>query len=173
MTIDDFFLFFLSPTWQNIIAILKPLGLLAIFIFLLAIIWALTKSKWLYWYVIWDSEDFWKGAPVPFQKKARETWQQIKKQLLSKKESDWKKAIIDGERIVQDVLLKMGYKGMNIKEKLETATKVQIPNIEELSTASEIYENIISNPDYRITRDRAASVVKAFEDFLEYFEYLS
>jgi len=172
MSIEDIYLFFLSQTWQNVVAILKPACLLAIVIFLLTLIWVFTKSKWLYWYLIWDSQDFVRGAPVPFQKKAQETWNKIKKKLSSKKEADWKLAIIEGEKIVEDVLFKMGYKGKNIKEKLEFATKAQIPNLESLSSSAEIYENIISAPDYRISRDKAAEVIKALEEFLKYFEYL-
>ena len=172
MSIEDIYLFFFSQTWENIISILKPISLLTIFIFLLTIIWVLAKSKWLYWYLIWDSQDFWRGAPVPFQKKTQETWEKIKKKLSSKKEADWKLGIVEGARIVEDVLLKMGYKGRNIREKLEAATKVQIPNIEELSAAAEIHGNIVSNPDYRITREKAREVIKAFEEFLRYFEYL-
>ena len=96
----------------------------------------------------------------------------IKKKLSSKKEADWKFAIIEGEKIVEDVLFKMGYKGRTIEEKLETATKAQIPNLEELSVAAEIYENIVSDPDYKITREKAVQVINAFEEFLKYFEYL-
>jgi len=172
MSIEDIYLFFISQTWQNIVSVLKPVCLLAIFIFLLGILWALTKSKWLYWYFIWDSEDFWQGAPVPFYKKTQEIWGKIKKRLSSRKEAGWKSAIIEGEKIVEDVLLKMGYKGRTIEEKLETATKAQIPNIEELSVAAEIYENTISDPDYRVTREKAIEVLHAFEEFLKYFEYL-
>jgi len=172
MSIEDFYLFFFSQTWQNIISVLKPVCLLAITIFLLVILWVFTKSKWLYWYFIWDSQDFIRGAPVPFYKKTQETWMKIKKKLSSKKEADWKFAIIEGEKIVEDVLFKMGYKGRTIEEKLETATKAQIPNLEELSVAAEIYENIVSDPDYKITREKAVQVINAFEEFLKYFEYL-
>ena len=172
MSIEDIYLFFLSQTWQNVVAILRPVCLLAIVIFLLTILWVFAKSRWLYWYVIWDSQDFVEGTPVPFQKKAQEAWNNIKKKLLSKKESDWKLAIIEGEKIVEDVLFKMGYQGKNIKGKLEFATKAQIPNLESLSAAAEIYENVFSSPDYRITREKAIEVIKAFEEFLKYFEYL-
>lgn len=172
MSIEDIFLFFLSPAWQNIVSILKPVCLLAIVIFLLAILWVMTKSKWLYWYFIWDSQDLLHGEPAQFSKKAQEAWSNIRKKALSRKEAEQRVGIREGEKIVEDVLFKMGYKGDTMREKLEAATEAQIPNLEELSVAAEIYNNIVSNPDYRVTRDQARSVFNAFENFLKYFEYL-
>jgi len=172
MSIEDIYLFFLSPTWENIVSLLKPVCLMAIFIFLLAILWALTKSKWLFWYVIWDSQDFFRGEPAPFSKKTQETWKRIKKKLLSKEEADWRSAVIEGGDIAKEVLSKMGYKGRTIKEKLETATKAQIPNIEKLAIAGEVYKNTVSNPAYKVTKEQTRETFNAFEQFLKYFEYL-
>lgn len=170
--LENIYLFFFSETWQGIVSILKPVCLLAIFIFLLAIIWALAKSPWLNWYVIWDSQDFLRGEPVPFQKKTQLIWKKIKKELASRKATQWKLAVIEGGKIVEDVLFKMGYKGKNIKEKLETATEAQIPNLKDLMAGAEIYDHVLSDPDYKLDRREAVFVLQAFEEFLEYFEYL-
>jgi hypothetical protein len=172
MSLEDFFLFFHSELWENLVSTLKPTCLLAILLFLLAIIWALTKSSWLYWYVTEDAKDFRRGAPVPLQKKAQQKWNKIKKRLRSKKEANWKLAIIEGEEIVEDLLLKMGYKAKDLRSRLSLASEAQIPNLKDLLDASEVYEGILADPDYKLPLKKAEEVLNIFEEFLKYYQYL-
>jgi len=170
--IEDFFLFFQSQLWQTIVSILKPVCFVAILIFLSAIIWSLKKSSWLYWYITEDIKDFIRGSPIPLQEKSKKRWNKIKKRMKSKREGNWKLAVIEGGEVVEDVLLKMGYKGKSIKARLATATEAQIPNLKDLLEAGEIYEHVISDPDFQLTREKAEKVLNIFEEFLRYFEYL-
>ena len=62
--IESLYLFFESESFNNIVSILQPVCILAILLFIGAIIWALWKSTWLYWYVSWDFADFIHGGPV-------------------------------------------------------------------------------------------------------------
>jgi hypothetical protein len=170
--IENIYLFFLSQTWEDITFLLKPACLLAITVFLLAIIWALSKSSWLYWYVTEDAKDFKRGSPVPLQKKAQKKWRAIKKRIESEKEANWKLAVIEGEEIVEDLLIKIGYQGKDIKRRLEKATESQIPNLKDLFDAVEIYNSILADPDYKLTKEKAKETLSAFEEYLRHLQYL-
>ena len=170
--IEDFYLFFLSSTWENIISILKITCFLAIFLFLLAIVWVLKRSTWLYWRITEDLKDFKEGTPVPLLKKTQEGWCKIKRRLSSKKEANWKLAVMEGGGIVEDILLKIGYKEKDMRSRLSLATEAQIPNLRDLLGAAEIYSSILADSDYKITRKKAEEVLDVFEKFLRYFEYL-
>lgn len=172
MSLDDFFLFFQSEITQNILAILKPTSFLAIIIFLSAIIWSLKKSPWLYWYFTEDAKDFFRGGPIPLERKARIKWQKIKKRLKSKKEDEWKLAVIEGAEIVEEVFVRMGYKAENLRARLSLVVEGQIPNLKDLFSACEVYENIISDPDYKLEKKGAQDTIGIFEEFLKYFNYL-
>lgn len=169
---EDFFLFFSSDLWQNIISILKPLSFLAIFIFIWVIIWTLRKSPLVDWYIRTDAEDFFGGGPYGVEKKAQAKWKKIEKRLKSKQESDWKLAIIEGEEIVSEVLFEMGYQGEDIGKQLKGASEVHIPHLKSLLKASEVYSNIISDPDYALKKEESEEIIKNFKDFLKNFEYL-
>ena len=169
---EDFYLFFLTSTWENVISILKITCFLAIFLFLFAITWILKRSTWLYWRVTEDLKDFKEGTPVPLFKKTQEGWRKIKKRSSSKKEANWKLAVAEGGGIVEDILLKIGYKEKDMRSRLSLATEAQIPNLKDLFGAAEIYNSVITDSDYKLTKKKAEEVLNVFEEFLKYFEYL-
>ncbi|HRR39573.1 MAG TPA: hypothetical protein P5570_02340 [Candidatus Paceibacterota bacterium] len=173
MSIEDFFLFFNTQLWENLESVLKPTAFIAIVIFIWAIVWALKKSSWIYWYITADAQEFMRGAPVPLQKKAQQQWKKIKKRLKSRKEANWKLAVIEGGEIVDDLLLRMGYKANGMKARLTLANEAQISNLDELTSAAEVYEGIIADPDYELSHQKAEETLRAFEKFLKNYQYLN
>jgi len=172
MKLEDFLLFFQSDLFQETIFVIKILSFIAIFIFISAIIWGLKKSSWLYWHITADSRDFWRGSPFPFKKEAQKRWRKVKKKLASKKESNWKLAVIEATEIVEEVLVRMGYKAETLRKRLDLATPAQIPNLKEMKKVASIYEKVISDPDYKLEKKNAEKLIEVFEKFLRYVEYL-
>ncbi len=172
MSFEDFFLFFRSELWENLASILNPTSILLIVFFLVVIIWALAKSSWLEVYIFADAREFKKGSPIPLEKKAQQNWQKIKKRLQSTKEANWKMAVLEGEEIVEELLLKMGYKAKDFRSRLLLADEAQIPNFKDLLEAAEVYEGILNDPDYKLSRHDAEKVLNTFEEFLKYYQYL-
>lgn len=171
--IEDFYLFFTSPeTWENIISILRITCYFAIFLFIFALAWVFKKSNWLYWHLTEDIKEVMEGSPVPLFKKTQKGWQKIKKRLSSKKEANWKLAVMEGGEIVEDILLKIGYKERDMRSKLSLADEAQMPNLKELLDASDVYGSVLEDSDYELTRKKTEEVLKVFEKFLKDFEYL-
>lgn len=169
---EPLYLFFQSEAFQNIVSILKPVCIFAIFIFSGVVIWAMIKSPWLYWYVSADFSDFKSGGPVEPETIVQKKWKKIKKRLESPSHANWKLAIIESEELVEDTLEKMGYKGEGIREKLKNVDPGVITNLNNLISSYDIFINILAEPDYQITKDRAIKIVSAFEDVLKEFELL-
>lgn len=168
--------FFQSPVLQealkNIINILKLTSFLAMAIFLGIIIWALWKSSWLKWYIIWDVQNFIRGGPRVFQRTTQKKWQKIKNRLKSSDETSWKLAVLEAAKIVERVATLIGLKGEFLKDKFLIAAPIQVPNLEKLIPHSEIYHNILVDPNYKLSQDKAIEIISDFEDFLEYYQYL-
>jgi hypothetical protein len=161
-----------AELWTNIFNILKPLSFIAIAIFTGIIIWALRKSTWSYYYISLDLGTFFKGTPKDSENKFGRQWEKINKRIKSPSEANWKLAVINSEEIVESVLTKMGYKGEGIKEKLVGVDESQIPNMSELISSYDIFINILSDPQYKITQEKAIKIVSTFEDFLRHFDLL-
>jgi len=172
MSFEDFFLFFRSELWKNLESVLSPTSILLIVFFISVIIWALAKSSWLEMYILSDAREFRKGSHIPLEKKAKKNWQKIKKRLRSNKEANWKLAVIEGEEIVEDLLLKIGYKAKDLRSRLLLADEVQIPNLRDLLEATETYEKILNDPDYKLSHEKAEKALNSFEEFLKYYQYL-
>ncbi|MFZ2188292.1 MAG: hypothetical protein WAV73_01890 [Candidatus Moraniibacteriota bacterium] len=101
--------------------------------------------------------------------KLRVKWAKVKRRFNSKNESEYKVAIIEADKIVEDLIAKMNYKGENMTERLDNITPGQIENIEELRRAHEIRNRIIHDDSFVLTREEALKTFDCYEEFLRFF----
>jgi len=104
--------------------------------------------------------------------KLRAKWAKVKAKLKSKNESDYKVAIIEADKIIDDLIARMNYKGENMGERLDNITPGQIENIEDLKRAHEIRNRIIHDESFVLTKAEAEKTLDYFEDFLRFFMVL-
>ncbi|OGY63452.1 MAG: hypothetical protein A3I89_03810 [Candidatus Harrisonbacteria bacterium RIFCSPLOWO2_02_FULL_41_11] len=90
-------------------------------------------------------------------------WKQIQKMLASNEAGNWKKAILDSDLILNEILKMSGYLGREMEDKLEFLTAAQLPNLEEIKIAHEIRDKIVNDPSFEITQDEAREVVGRYE----------
>lgn len=102
----------------------------------------------------------------------RKKWDKIRKKIESGEESKYKVAIIEADNIIDNLLLRMKYKGENMSERLEGINPRQIENIEDLKKAHEARNRIIHEENFHLTKEQAEEIIKYYEDFLRYFEVL-
>lgn len=101
--------------------------------------------------------------------KLRAKWEKARAKLKSKNESDCKVAIIEADKIIDDLIKRMGYAGENFGERLNNITPGQIENIEDLKKAHEIRNRIIHDESFVLTKEEAKKTMDYFEDFLKFF----
>jgi hypothetical protein len=101
--------------------------------------------------------------------KLRAKWAKVKIKLKSKNESDHKVAIIEADKIVDDLIARMNYKGENMGERLDNITPGQIENIEDLRYAHGVRNRIIHDESFVLTKEEAEKTFGYFEDFLRFF----
>lgn len=104
--------------------------------------------------------------------KLRAKWAKVKEKLKSENESDYKVAIIEADKIIDDLIAKMNYKGENMGERLDNITPGQIENIEDLRTAHETRNRIIHDENFVLTKVEAKKTFEYYEDFLKFFMVL-
>ncbi len=124
--------------------------------------------------IMTDMRDTLVGMNIPSELaynkgKLRVKWAKVKKKLDSKNESDYKVAIIEADKIIDDLIARMNYKGENMTERLDNITPGQIENVEDLRKAHEIRNRIIHDENFVLTEEEARKTFDYYEDFLRFF----
>lgn len=117
-----------------------------------------------------------KGSDLPLisKSKMQKRWDKVKKRLDNENPSQYKVAIIEADKIAEDILDGIGYKGANMTEKLEQVGPAHLDDhLEALKGAHEIRNKIVHQADYEISHEAAEAVVGVYESFLKYLEFMS
>lgn len=94
-------------------------------------------------------------------------WKQIQKRLSSDEPQQWKIAILEADRILDEILKMAGYLG-RMDDKIELLTPAQISNIEEIKSAHRVCHQIVQDPAFEISREDALRVIDVYkESFIE------
>lgn len=97
-------------------------------------------------------------------KKVEKQWKKIIKRLESGKEAEYKLAVIEADSMMDSILKKMGYSGKNLEDRLKQLTEASIHNLSELSDAHKIRDNIVHDPDYRLSLENAEKTLAIYEE---------
>ena len=163
--ISQFFSFLDNSLAQSIILVLRIIFIVFSAGMIGFIIFALFKTAWLKRLTIWDWKEFLTYHPYGVRKLYRQ-WQKTKLRLETGLESEYKLAIIEGDSVIEDVLKRMGFSGETLGERLANVTEETIPNLPDVVDAHKIRNNIVHDPDYRLTLDDAKKAIEVYEKAL-------
>jgi len=157
--------FLISPQFSGWLLVLKIIFIVISLILLGFIIFGLFKTTWLKQLIIWNLQEFLTYRHFGLRKIEKE-WQKIKGRLVSELESEWKLAVIEADKIMDNILSQMGFKGASLGERLDKVTFAYLSNIEELREAHKIRNNIIHDPTYKLSLEEAKRVITIYEKAL-------
>lgn len=167
--------YLVSPRLQENLFPLQIIFVLISIFFFLSIIYFIFKSDYLEWHFL----KFFKNVfSYTFEflkpKKITKKWNKIKQNLeKSQSETQWKIYLLEILDILDESVKKMGYSGSDIKERLKNMFAARPSDkMEEIFRAQEIYENIIQDPAYSISKKQAQEIFEIFEKFLIEIEVL-
>ncbi len=140
----------------------KIIFLLFALFFFLVIIYFLKKTTWFERIFLQDFIEYFTfksyGAP-----KSSEAWKKIIKRLETGSEDELKLAIIEAEDLLNEALASIGYKKEeSLGEKLDEITPDIIPNLEEVNESHKVRNNIIHDPDYRLSLEEAKKNLETY-----------
>lgn len=154
---------------QSIFFPLKIVFLIISLILTLFIIFALFNTSWLKLFAIEDMVQFITFRPFGL-KRITKDWQRITKRIETFSEPEYKLAVIEADDMLDNVLKKMGYNGKNLEERLDKINSIILPNIEEIKTNHKVRNDIVYDPDYKLTLDRVSKLLKSYEQALKNLE---
>jgi len=126
------------------------------------IVWALHHTTWLKRFLLEDMAEITTYRPYGTQKSNKE-WEKILARLDSEMESEYKLAIIEADGILDNVLKRMGYSGETLGDKLNSLSVATLPNLDQVLSGHKIRNNIVHDPDYRLSLDQTRQIISYYE----------
>lgn len=113
------------------------------------------------------------GQSVPITKgRMQKKWEAVKKRLDSDNSNEWKAGILELAGMVNEILGIIGYKGDLLGEKLINIFPGQLSNLEELSVANKVKNQIVQDPNFVISKEDAQKTASTFVETLQFFEVI-
>lgn len=131
-------------------------------IFLGVIVYALLVTHYMQWRFMDNVWEFFTFRPFGVKRITR-AWRRILRRLATGLEPEYKLAVIEADDMLEVSLKRMGYAGETLEERLEKLTPIILSNIEDVRRAHELRNNIVRNPDYRLSLDEARNVLDIYE----------
>ena len=165
LTSEEIVQFLINPQFSGWLLVIKIIFTVLSLIFLGLIIFFLIKTQWLKRMIIWDLQEFFSYRPFMARKTEKE-WQKIKARLETEMESENKLAIIEADKMTDDILNQLGFEGKDLNERLGKMTVETLPNIQEVIEAHKIRNNIIHDPTYKLSAEEAKKALLIYEKAL-------
>ncbi len=157
-----------SQVWYlAVLPILEPISLVVSAILLYGIIYCIIKSGFLFIQLDkWIDALGIKNLP---ERRAARGWRRILKRLKDKDPAQWKLAINEADKIVDEIVKHMNIKAETMDERLEQVNASQLSNIEEIKSAHQVSVTIKKNPEFELSLEESKRLIniyaKAFREF--------
>jgi len=161
-TIKNIISFLVSPEIQHRLLWVQFAFLLVSLILLVAIIILILKSHYYQWMFLQNLWELFTFRPYG-AKKITKAWNKIIKRLEAGSEPELKMAIIEADDLLDACLKRMGFIGQSLEEKLSKLTSATVSNLDEVYAANKVRNNIVHNPDYRLSQDEAKASLEAYQ----------
>ena len=154
--------FLLSPPFEGWFFVAKILLMVFTLLLLVGTVVLFFVSTWFRFTLVYDIFEFLTYRPYGVRK-VEKIWRKTAGRLDTGFESEYKLAVIEADSMLDDILKKMGFGGETLGERLGKITSATLPNIEEIKKVHQARNNIIHDPDYRLSLDEAKKVAAAYE----------
>jgi hypothetical protein len=156
--------FWKTPNGKVALFSIKSVFIFFSFFFLFWIIFFLIKSAYLWNFELY--KESLKGGALP-KGKIPKKWQEILSKAESRDEANNKLAIIEADVLLDDVLKRMGFVGDTMSDKLSKIKPDQFKAINELKAAHQVRNNILYDPDFKLSSQRTKEVIGLYEKVLQ------
>lgn len=97
------------------------------------------------------------------RKRSVKGWKNIQKHFFSGTDSELKVAIIEADNLLDEALRTLGFKAMNLGERLKMLTTDELENLDEVWEAHRLRNKIAHESDFKMNRDIAERALGVYE----------
>jgi hypothetical protein len=113
------------------------------------------------------------SVPAAMQPKRNERWDKVLTHVHSDNPNDWRLAIIESDVMLDELVTRMGYRGMTLGDKLKQVSRGDIATIDAAWEAHRVRNQIAhAGSDYILTQREARRVVELYGSVFEEFKYI-
>ena len=165
----DIVSFILNPELGGIFLYIKIIFMIISLAIFIGIIVLLLRTTWLKRYILEDLTETFTARPYG-AKKTFKQWITIQKRLGAEREDEYKLALIEADSLLDDILKQMGYTGETMGDRLKQLSSTILPNIDEVWQAHKIRNNIVHDPDYKLSLDLVKRALAIYEKAFQNLE---
>ena len=141
-------------------------------VMLVFIVWVIWKFSWKKFVFLFDVTEFFTyrayGAGGLTSK-----WKNVLKRLETPNEEEYKLAVLEADGMLDQSLKRMGFAGDTLADRLQKVSVGIISNLSEVRQANAIRNNIVHDPDYRLTLSEAQRIIGVYETAFEGLDLIS
>lgn len=138
------------------------LGIFGILLILFAL-FVLLRTMWMQFAFLFDFTEFFTFRPYGLRRMVKK-WQKIQARLETASEAEYKLAIIEADGMLNDILLRMGFRGETLGDRLKILTSAVIPNLDDIWKAHQTRNNVVHDPDYQLTSKEARRTLEIYQE---------
>ncbi|MEK7519778.1 MAG: hypothetical protein AAB581_00840 [Patescibacteria group bacterium] len=110
----------------------------------------------------WSLEMLRRKAPIRTDEFVAQ-WQVIRERMATMREADYKLAIIEADKLFDELLTKMTYRGNDMADRLKQLTPVQLPSIQGVWDAHKVRNLLAHDITYHLNFSDAQRVIGNYE----------
>lgn len=105
------------------------------------------------------------GSGTPRLKKSKyfSDWENIKRRLDEGNTASGKMALVEADRMLDEILGKLGYAGKDAEEKIQNIKPGQLVGIEDIKETQILCDRIIENPAYKASLEEIKAALGVYE----------
>ncbi len=108
----------------------------------------------------------------PVQEKKNERWEKIVKDVNSNNEADWKLAIIEADKMLDELLTSIGYQGASLGDKLLAVEKGDMLSLDDAWEAHKMRNRIAHEPGFQLPQREAKKIIGQFEKVFREYDFI-
>lgn len=147
---------------QETITVLRSPFLIVFFVLLIIIIFLILRTTWLQYAFLETIVQFFTFKPYGI-KKSLKAWAKIAKKLDSGDESEYKLAVVQADKMLDESLKGVGYADEKMEDKINKLSKFLISNREQVLEVHRNINDILYDPNYRLDLDKAKEFLEIYK----------
>ncbi|MEP7162402.1 MAG: hypothetical protein ABI747_01395 [Candidatus Moraniibacteriota bacterium] len=104
--------------------------------------------------------------PLVAKNSVEKRWKKIAERLDGGNPSQYKVAVLEADRLADELLTGIGYAGKNMGERLASIHPGQLESFESLKAAHEMRNRIVNEPNFSLTKEEAEKLLESYRSFM-------
>lgn len=99
-------------------------------------------------------------------------WENLLKYLESENESDWKLAILEADKLLDELVTKLGYPGENLGERLRAVEPADFKTLQQAWEAHKVRNRLAHEHGFKLSHREAKRVIELFAAVFREFNFI-